>query len=54
MQRYGILAALLLFLGTLAVSWFTHGTGTVRNDISRNIYIPDELTMPLQVKAAYN
>jgi hypothetical protein len=36
------------------MSWVTHGTGVIRNDISRNIYIPNELTMPLQVKAAYN
>lgn len=44
----------LIFIGLLALSWFTHGTGVIRNDISRNVYIPSELTMPLQVKAAYN
>jgi hypothetical protein len=43
-----------IFLGALGVSWLTHGTGVVSNDIARNIYIPKELTMPLQVKAAYN
>lgn len=43
-----------VFVGALLISWITHGTGVVRDDISRNIYIPDELTMPLQVKAAYN
>lgn len=49
-----LLAALILFSGALLLSWLTHGTGVVRNDPSRNIYIPDELTMPLQVKVAYN
>ncbi|PLC53622.1 hypothetical protein CR155_12455 [Pollutimonas nitritireducens] len=50
----GLLAALVLFLGALLLSWFTHGTVVVHNDRERNIYIPDELTMPLQVKVAYN
>lgn len=50
----GLGLAVVLFLGALLVSWFTHGTGVVRNDIARNIHIPDELTMPFQVKAAYN
>jgi hypothetical protein len=43
-----------LFLGALGVSWVTHGTGVIQNDPSRNIYIPSELTMPLEVMAAYN
>ena len=43
-----------IFLGVLGLSWLTHGTGVVSNDIARNIYIPKDLTMPLQVKAAYN
>lgn len=46
--------ALILLLGTFGVIWVTQGTGVIRNDLSRNIYIPEELTMPLQVKAAYN
>lgn len=46
--------AVLLFVAALAISWLFHGTGVVRNDVSRNIYIPEALTMPLQVKAAYN
>lgn len=45
---------LALFLGAFGSIWVTQGTGVVENDLSRNIYIPDELTMPLQVKAAYN
>ena len=30
------------------------GTGVVRSDLARNIHIPETLTMPLQVKAAYD
>lgn len=44
----------IIFVGVLMASWFTNGMGVIRNDIARNIYIPDELMMPLQVKAAYN
>jgi hypothetical protein len=47
-------AAIVVFAAALGISWVFHGTGVVRNDLSRNIYIPEELTMPLQVKAAYN
>ena len=46
--------AVALFVVVLALSWLFHGTGVIRNDPERNIYIPKELTMPLQVKAAYN
>lgn len=45
---------LVIFVGVLAASWVTHGTGVMRNDPARNIYIPDDHTIPLQVKAAYN
>jgi len=54
MRRLGLYAAIGLFLGALAVSWLTHGSGVVQNDTKRNIFIPKELTMPLQVMAAYN
>lgn len=54
MKRSLLYLSIVIFLGVLALSWFTHGTGVIRNDVSRNIYIPTELTMPLQVKAAYN
>ncbi len=47
-------ASVVIFVGVLGLSWLTHGTGVVSNDIVRNIYIPKKLTMPLQVKAAYN
>lgn len=46
--------ALLLFLAMLVVSWLFHGTGVIRDDPKRNISIPSQLTVPLQVKAAYN
>jgi hypothetical protein len=38
----------------LLLSWVFHGSGVVRNDLERNIYIPETLTIPLQVQAAYN
>jgi len=43
-----------LFSGALLVSWATQGTGLVHDDPERNISIPDTLTVPLQVQAAYN
>jgi hypothetical protein len=46
--------AAVIFVAVLGLSWLTHGTGVIHNDLARNIYIPSELTMPLQVKAAYN
>jgi hypothetical protein len=54
MRKALIYVSIAIFLGVLGLSWLTHGTGVVGNDIARNIYIPKELTMPLQVKAAYN
>ena len=38
----------------LGLAWVTQGTGVVEDDPERNISIPDELTMPLQVQAAHN
>ena len=54
MKQRLLYLSLIIFIGMLGVSWLTHGTGVVRNDLARNIYIPERLTMPLQVKAAYN
>ena len=54
MKKASLYLSIAIFLGVLGLSWLTHGTGVVKNDIARNIYIPKELTMPLQVKAAYN
>jgi hypothetical protein len=53
--RHKLLAATAgLFLFVLFLAWLFHGTGVIRNDLARNIYIPDTLTMPLQVKAAHD
>jgi hypothetical protein len=49
-----LVIAIAVFVAVLLLSLITHGTGVVRNDPARNIWIPDELTMPLQVQAAYN
>lgn len=54
MKRTYAYLAFVVFLGALALLWATQGTGVIRNDLARNIYIPEQLTMPLQVKAAYN
>lgn len=45
---------LALFAGGLVLSWMTHGTGVVRDDPDRNISIPPQLSVPLQVQVAYN
>ena len=54
MKKASLYLSVAIFLAVLGLSWLTHGTGVITNDIARNIYIPKELTMPLQVKAAYN
>lgn len=53
-RRKGLVAALALFGGGLLLSWLSHGTGVVHDDPKRNISIPKQLTVPLQVQAAYN
>lgn len=54
LRRKALFAALVLFGGGLLLTWFTHGTGVVHDDPKRNISIPKQLTVPLQVQAAYN
>lgn len=54
MRRQLLMVVAGLFAAMLLVSWMTHGTGVVKDDLKRNVYIPNELTMPLQVKAAYD
>jgi hypothetical protein len=49
-----ILLVAVLFAGGLLLSLVTHGSGVVRNDPERSIWVPDELTMPLQLQVAYN
>jgi len=53
-RRTAILVVTGLFAAAMLLSLFTHGTGVVHNDAARNIWIPPELTMPLQLQAAYN
>jgi hypothetical protein len=43
-----------LFTAALFLSLLMHTTGVVRNDPERNIWIPRELTMPLELKVAYD
>lgn len=54
MQSRKSLQILALFGAALVVAWFTHGTGVVRDDLERNIAIPADLIVPMQVQAAYN
>lgn len=49
-----LIVVALIFVATLLLSLVTHGTGVVRDDPSRNIWIPDELTMPLSLQVAFN
>jgi hypothetical protein len=54
MRQRLLYGSLVVFVAVLAVSWVTHGTGVVQDDPDRNISIPGELTVPLQVMAAHN
>jgi hypothetical protein len=54
MRKRLLYLSVVIFLAALGLSWVSHGTGVIKNDVTRNIYIPKELTMPLQVKAAYS
>jgi hypothetical protein len=49
-----ILVVAGLFVAALLLGLYTHSTGVVRNDAARNIWIPSELTMPLQLQVAFN
>jgi hypothetical protein len=53
-RRTAILVVTGLFFAALLLSLLTHSTGVVRNDPERNIWIPAELTMPLQLQVAFN
>lgn len=53
-RRTAVLVVTGLFTAALALSLLMHGTGVVRNDPARNIWIPGELTMPLKLQVAYN
>mgnify|MGYP003460968077 FL=1 len=53
-RRTAIIVVAALFTTALLLSLFTHSTGVVRNDPARNIWIPPELTMPVELQVAYN
>jgi Ethylbenzene dehydrogenase len=53
-RRRALIFVTALFGAALLLSYLSHGTGVVRNDPARNIWIPSELTMPLQLRVAYN
>ena len=53
-RRTAIIVVAALFAAALLLSLFTHSTGVVRDDPARNIWIPPELTMPVQLQVAYN
>ena len=43
-----------LFGAALVLALLTHSTGVVHNDAARNVWIPDELTLPLRLQVAYD
>jgi len=53
-RRTTVLIVTGIYLAALFVSLLMHTTGIVRDDPERKIWIPDELTMPLQLQVAYN
>ncbi len=53
-RRTALLAVTALFGAAMVLALVTHSTGVVRNDAARNIWIPDQLTMPLHLQVAYN
>lgn len=55
MNRSTISLAILIFMfSALWLAWLFNGLGVVKSDPARHISIPDKLTMPLQVRSAYN
>jgi hypothetical protein len=53
-RRTAVVIVAGLFTAALFLSLVTHSTGVLRDDPERRIWIPDELTMPLQLQVAYN
>ena len=53
-RRKAILAVCGLFVAALLLALATHSTGVIANDPERRIWVPEQLTIPLQVQAAYN
>lgn len=53
-RRTALALVTAAFVAVLLLSLFTHGNGVIHDDASRNISIPDELTMPVQLQVAYD
>ena len=53
-RRTAMIVVTGMFFAALMLSLLTHSTSVVRNDPARNIWIPAELTMPLQLQVAFN
>jgi hypothetical protein len=53
-RHTAIVVVTALFVMALLLSLFTHSTGVVRNDPARNLWIPSELTLPVQLQVAYD
>ena len=53
-QQGSLIIVTAVFGATLALSLLSHGQGVVRDDPARNIWIPNELTMPLTLQVAFN
>lgn len=53
-RRTAVVAVSGLFTAALFLALVTHSTGIVRDDPERKRWIPAELTMPLELRVAYN
>jgi len=53
-RQSALLIIAALFVAALLLALITHGSGVVRNDPGRHIWIPKELTMPLQLQVAHD
>lgn len=53
-RRTAVVVVAGIFSASLFLAVVTHNTGVIRDDPERNIWIPRELTMPLQLQVAYD
>ncbi|TVP83357.1 MAG: hypothetical protein EA346_00665, partial [Thioalkalivibrio sp.] len=53
-RQSALLIVATLFIAALLLALITHGSGVVRSDPDRHVWIPSELTMPLQLQVAYD
>jgi len=54
MRRTYLAVSVAIFASLLVAAWVTNDTGVKVNDPENNIFIPEELTTTLQVKASYD